>query len=589
LNPVKHLIPNSILFTLFMLFFIISGASLLYAFVVSPTYQYFLFSEVLFVLGLLFYLRFKRQKYENLIDQLSVKSEEITKTKIMLHKVNDHAIALQKLASELVICNSQDEVCEAVTNALVDDFGYDSGQFWLKSKAAGRLTCLSASGETNERIFEMLNKNAGENAESMLQMAITRNQTVIVNDLNSYTGNDLNATKSYRELLNLSSFVITPLVNNEQEPIGLITVGYHRGQGMNAEDANILERVTFTASDVFAKDDLKRLEEKDKLLVNSISHLVGDTLERLELFSDMERKIEVRTDELKQTLSDLTKAREMVIQSEKLSSLGKMAAGIIHEINDPLNFMVNILPDVKKDVKALTEVKELAEQSLKGTEAGMEIKRIADEADLESHLEDMDFIFSRSMTALGKSARLAKNMTVFTKPSAHGEVKNINVLDIARETVKIIPQKIIGNAQVVVSGEEKLMWNVNADRLEQVYINLINNALDAMDRKGHIEISGENNAQGIIVHVANDGPVIPDDIQKKIFDPFFTTKPAGKSTGLGLSICAEIVREFGGRIELFSEQGKGTRFDLIFTKEQLEAVKKGLPELKFRRFSVSAR
>jgi signal transduction histidine kinase len=249
-----------------------------------------------------------------------------------------------------------------------------------------------------------------------------------------------------------------------------------------------------------------------------------------------------------------------------------MAAGIIHEINDRLNFLMNILPELKKDLEGLTKAYSLIRTGEKN-EASEKVKRIAEQSGIDEHIEELDYVFNRAENAVRKSTRLANSMKVFTQRSAPDTMVESDLLDIAREAIELIPEKFRRNVEIDVIEESAVRWKVNPDRMGQVFTNLITNAVDAMGGKGKITVRAHTTANGAEVSVEDTGPGIPDSIKKQIFNPFFTTKPPGKSTGLGLTICVEILSQFGGVFDVSSREGKGSRFRMIFRKDLLQQAK----------------
>ena len=241
-----------------------------------------------------------------------------------------------------------------------------------------------------------------------------------------------------------------------------------------------------------------------------------------------------------------------------------MATGVIHEINDPLNFLVNILPDLRRDLQGLETINDLTLECITEPNALSEIEAISNQYNLESHLQEMDFVFERVTNALNKSTQIARSLNVFTSASNQEEIEMTNLIEVARESTEMIPQKVLGDTKIHVREGEDCAWPVNRSEMQQVFINLVNNAIDAMEKKGTIEIWGEKKNHAVTVSVCDNGPGIPAEIQNQIFNPFFTTKPAGQSTGLGLSISAEIVRKFGGHLSVESIEGQGTCFHIRF-------------------------
>ncbi len=225
-----------------------------------------------------------------------------------------------------------------------------------------------------------------------------------------------------------------------------------------------------------------------------------------------------------------------LVQSDKLAALGKMAAGVAHEINNPLQVILQQIGWMKD----LLEEEEL-KQSENIEEFGKAIKKIEDHVErarrvvhgmlgyvrkMEPHLEDVDVnaIIRQTIDLLGNYARI-NNITIKTELS---------------EDLPIIV--------------------ADSSQLQQVLMNLISNAIDAIGKDGTIEIKSQKLGSEIQIEVSDNGPGIPEEMQKRIFDPFFTTKEPGKGVGLGLWITHNIVEKMGGSITLKSRVGQGTTF-----------------------------
>ncbi len=242
-----------------------------------------------------------------------------------------------------------------------------------------------------------------------------------------------------------------------------------------------------------------------------------------------------RVDEEKEILN------EKMVEAGKLASIGELAAGIAHEINNPVAVMVeeagwmqDLITDA--DPESIPMVEEF-ERSLKQIKAqGVRCKQITHK--LLSFARKTDPVHRR-----------------------------VNINEVTREAITLCEQRLIsGNVNIQVQFTEGLPpTRISPSETLQILVNLINNAVDALEPTGGmIKISTKREDDYLVVDVSDNGPGIPKSIVPRIFDPFFTTKPVGKGTGLGLSICYGIVKELGGEITVDTEEGVGTSFHVKF-------------------------
>ena len=227
---------------------------------------------------------------------------------------------------------------------------------------------------------------------------------------------------------------------------------------------------------------------------------------------------------------------EQIIQTGKLASVGELAAGIAHEINNPVAIMVE--------------------------EAGWIEDLLDEEKDFQS--ENLQEI-RRALSQINIQGRRCKEITQKLLSFARktdSRVQDVDLNELIEEVVAISSQRAkYSNVALNLDLQNLPTIQVSQTEIQQVFLNLINNALDAMDEKGGaLNISSRLDEGCIVVELADNGPGIPEAILGRIFDPFFTTKPVGKGTGLGLSICYGIINNVGGEITVQSTVGAGTTF-----------------------------
>lgn len=289
-----------------------------------------------------------------------------------------------------------------------------------------------------------------------------------------------------------------------------------------------------------------------------------------------ERELSQRADELRQALeqaqrlteelertaagerlahTQLKHATVRLIHTEKLVALGQMTAGIAHEINNPLALVFNNLAVLERDLNGLRGLLEAYQEAeaLLGKdhlEAFQAARAQAEEIDAAYTLGNLEGLLGRSRDGLKRIQQIVHDLRIISR----GGERDWHQVDLNQGIGSVLNLLRIRAARRKVQIETALEplpeLQCHPGRLHQVVINLLHNAIDASPEGGTVRLGTRAVDGHIEIHVADEGPGIPPELQNKIFDPFFTTKPPGQGTGLGLSTCQAIVEEHGGRIEL---------------------------------------
>jgi two-component system NtrC family sensor kinase len=254
-----------------------------------------------------------------------------------------------------------------------------------------------------------------------------------------------------------------------------------------------------------------------------------------------EKLVQVNLD-LQEANRKLKETQAQLIQNEKMASLGQLVAGIAHEINNPLAFVVNNLF--------------IVESGLNGLNAEME--RCLSEPSLQKMRKALTRL-GEMKEGLDRVKELVLDLRTFSRMDG-GEFQSVDVVDTIDAVLLLLKHKMNGRIQVEKHYVPERTLYCYAGRLHQVLMNLIANALDAIEGDGKIVITTSQSAQDFLISIRDTGTGIPEEIRNKIFDPFFTTKPIGQGTGLGLAISYGIVQDHGGSIEVQSKEGVGTEF-----------------------------
>lgn len=264
--------------------------------------------------------------------------------------------------------------------------------------------------------------------------------------------------------------------------------------------------------------------------------------------------------------SELKEIKEQLLQSEKLATIGQLAAGVAHEINNPIGYInsnIGALENYLSDIFKLIEAYRIHEKHISSESAIDSIKEIKRTIDLDYLVEDIGNLVKESKEGMARVTEIIQDLKDFSR--AHkDEWAYADIHHGIDSTLNIVHNEIKYKAKVIKHYGSLPHVECIPSQLNQVFMNLLVNAVHAIEEHGTITITTSMiDIDNVKIEITDDGEGIQSGILEKIFNPFFSTKPAGKGTGLGLSLSLNIIEKHNGKIDVASQAGVGTTFTIV--------------------------
>ncbi len=303
-----------------------------------------------------------------------------------------------------------------------------------------------------------------------------------------------------------------------------------------------------------AEEDLKRLNE------NLEAHVAGRTQELVDLSCELEQA----NRELEQANEDLKAKQTTILHQDKMACIGQLAAGVAHDINNPIGFVANNLSELETstaDLVRFIEFQGRALQTSGDTELLQEVEEQRRSLNLDYILEDLPAMISESLEGTERVSKIVQNLRTFSRAD-EVEHKLADIHECLDSTINITWNELRYKADVRREYGELPPVKCYPQQLNQVFMNLLINAAQAIDGRGEITVRTSFEGQDVCIAISDTGSGIPKEQLDQIFEPFFTTKAPGVGTGLGLSITLDIIKRHNGDITIESEEGRGTTFSI---------------------------
>jgi len=316
-------------------------------------------------------------------------------------------------------------------------------------------------------------------------------------------------------------------------------------------------------------ETLRILHENEAAINRSLNRAKRELQEKNLELERRTFELEEEKKRLKEAYEKLNQMQAQLLQSEKLASLGQLSAGVAHELNNPISFVhsnLGTLNEYVQDIKTLLQKYSELEKNLRSNKAYQpllkELESIKEQIGLDFILKDFDKIIAESREGTHRVKDIVQNLKDFSHTDK-GELELADINKGIESTLNIVWNELKYKARVIKEYGDIPRIQCFPQQLNQVFMNLLVNAAQAIEDKGEIRIKTYQKDDNVVVEISDTGVGISEKNLPRIFEPFFTTKEVGKGTGLGLSVVYGIIQKHNGKIEVESELNQGSTFRVI--------------------------
>jgi signal transduction histidine kinase len=306
----------------------------------------------------------------------------------------------------------------------------------------------------------------------------------------------------------------------------------------------------------------KSLEEYNRTLEENVTRRTIEISQKNELLN-------LQKEELNIALKNLKQSQSQLIQSEKMASLGQLVAGIAHEINNPVNFISAGVDALETNLEEISQILDIyniiTPENVK--EKLKDIEALKGEFEYIQTIRETNKLIESIKTGTDRTTEIIKGLRTFSRMD-EDVIRVVDIHENLNSTLILLKNKYKERIEIEKNYEDIPQIECYPGQLNQVFMNILSNAIDAIEDKGKITVNTSKSDGTVQISIKDNGKGIPDDCQTKIFEPFFTTKNVGQGTGLGLSISHGIIEKHMGSIEVRSKVGKGSEFIISLPLKQ---------------------
>jgi len=448
---------------------------------------------------------------------------------------------ITKISQSIIKTLDFDEVLQSISDGMAELLEIESAAIYIL-EADKKLHLGATTPPLDPNMPDFLRK-ANLNDHPHIKTAISTQKPILIAD--THTSNLSQSEQAIIDMRNLRSLLYFPFIREEQA-LGVLILGTCNKTKNYSESQielgqTVANQLSVAIQNSQLHNDLKKYNEDLERLVAERTHELEATNEELrsaneelhlknELISEKNKIVQEQKDEIERSLTNLKSTQAQLIQSEKKASLGILTAGVAHEINNPLNYIMGGYVGLMNE---------------------LEINNIETDKRISAFLNGIKTGIDRAADIVQGLNQLSRNNDSFDeKCDIHAIIENCLTILNSKFKNRIEIHKNYSEDATFIYG--------NSGKLHQVFINVILNAIDSIEQSGEIYINSKVAENTFDIIIQDSGCGIPTEHLNKIIDPFFTTKDPGKGTGLGLSIANTIIEEHKGKLKITSTGHKGT-------------------------------
>jgi signal transduction histidine kinase len=454
--------------------------------------------------------------------------------------------AIQSYSQRIMQAESMEEFAEITVEAVIETFEIECSAFFSYDKAENCLKVKSMFG------FEEDYTDCRLDDEWITLKGISLEGNVIVENVSP----DSDPMGS----MGLSQVIISPYHDDSGQLVGMLMGGItvsKKGYYEEISEELVPSFMVFTQQ---MSSQLQNFEAK-RYLNEKVQRRTAEVVEQKKEIEEKNVVLEDQKEELHSMLESLKLTQSQLVQSEKMASLGQLVAGIAHEINNPVTFISAGVDSLGANLDEVRQVLEVYHRltPINVEEKLKEIEDLKSQIDYKQAIREINSLIESIKNGTERTTQIVNGLRTFSRLD-EDVLKVADIHEGLDSTLILLRNRYKNRIEIIKEYGSIPQLECFPGQLNQVFMNILSNAIDAIADKGEITISTSASSGFIRIHIKDSGIGIPDNIRAKIFDPFYTTKEVGEGTGLGLSISHGIIEKHKGSIKVQSQEGKGTEF-----------------------------